>query len=88
MSNRTFRTNMSHIPAHPNMKLFISHCGNLGLQEAMYHGVPVVGIPFFADQFVNLNKIVRKKIGRELSYKYLTEDSVYETITEVLQNPV
>lgn len=38
------------ILAHPNTKLFMSHCGLLSSQEALWYGVPVLGFPVFADQ--------------------------------------
>ncbi|KAJ8951903.1 hypothetical protein NQ318_019882 [Aromia moschata] len=47
------------ILGHRNTKLFISHCGALGTYEAVYHGVPMVGMPFFADQKNN-----RQQFGR------------------------
>ncbi|KAE8737492.1 UDP-glycosyltransferase-21, partial [Frankliniella occidentalis] len=44
--------------AHPKLRLFVSHCGGLSVQEASYHGVPMLGTPFAVDQFVNLEKVV------------------------------
>lgn len=41
------------ILAHPNTKVFVSHMGIGGYNEAMYHAVPVLAIPFAGDQFTN-----------------------------------
>ena len=38
------------ILAHKNTKLFITHCGMHGVMEAIYHAVPMVGMPVFIDQ--------------------------------------
>jgi glucuronosyltransferase len=40
----------SDILAHRNVKLFITHGGIYGLQEAIFHAVPVVIFPFYGDQ--------------------------------------
>lgn len=64
------------------------HGGALSTQEAIYHGVPVIGIPFFVDQLSNVHNIVNKKLGVRLTLEGLTEDIVYETVTEVLNNPM
>lgn len=41
------------ILAHKNLRLFITHCGMHGVMEAIFHAVPMVGMPIFVDQ-VNL----------------------------------
>lgn len=38
------------ILAHPNVKMFITHGGLFGSQEGVHYGVPMLGIPFYADQ--------------------------------------
>ena len=43
------------ILAHKNLRLFITHCGMHGVMEAIYHSVPMVGMPVFIDQVSYLN---------------------------------
>ncbi|KAK9745653.1 UDP-glucoronosyl and UDP-glucosyl transferase [Popillia japonica] len=78
----------SDILAHTNTKLFITHGDSLSIQEAMYHGVPVIGIPLFGDQHSNLAKIVNKNLGKKLSYFNLGDQLVYDTVLEVIYNPI
>ncbi|KAI4025597.1 UGT2B7 isoform 1, partial [Pan troglodytes] len=39
---------------HPKTRAFITHGGANGIYEAIYHGIPMVGIPLFADQPDNI----------------------------------
>lgn len=39
------------ILADPKTKLFITHSGLLSIQEATIHGVPMIGMPVFVDQY-------------------------------------
>lgn len=36
--------------AHKNVVLFVTHGGVFGKQEGLYHGVPMLSIPFYGDQ--------------------------------------
>ncbi|KAF2901095.1 hypothetical protein ILUMI_05090 [Ignelater luminosus] len=47
------------ILGHPNIKLFISQGGLQSMDEATYHNIPIVGIPFFGDQENNVKRIIR-----------------------------
>ncbi|XP_068083275.1 UDP-glycosyltransferase UGT5-like [Anabrus simplex] len=75
------------ILGHPNVKLFITHSGLLSTQEAIYHGVPVVGMPFLADQFVNIRKSIARGVGEMVDYNTLTKDSFLATVRKVLYTP-
>ncbi|OWK13745.1 hypothetical protein Celaphus_00017449, partial [Cervus elaphus hippelaphus] len=35
---------------HPKTKAFVIHGGSNGIYEAIYHRIPIVGLPLFADQ--------------------------------------
>lgn len=73
--------------AHPNVVLFISHCGKGGLSEAKYHGVPVLGIPIFADQPSNLKIAVQEGWAVGLEYSELDEVTFSKALNEALNNP-
>ncbi|GLG97712.1 UDP-glucuronosyltransferase, partial [Gryllus bimaculatus] len=75
------------ILGHPNTRLFITHGGLLSTQEAMYHGVPVVGIPFLADQFINLQRNVVRGVAEKLDISNITPNEVLSTLTKVLYDP-
>lgn len=74
------------VTAHPNIHLFMSHAGMLSSQEAIYHGVPVVGIPFLADQFVNIVKLATHGLGVELVYDTLSKQTILDAVHTVLGN--
>ncbi|XP_065216418.1 UDP-glycosyltransferase UGT5-like [Planococcus citri] len=74
------------ILAHPNIKLFISHGGALGLNEAVFEGVPIIGIPFYGDQKMNIKTIQAAGAGELLWYNDITAEHVLEKIKTVLNN--
>lgn len=75
------------ILAHPNTKLFISHCGLLSTQEAIWFKVPVLGFPIFADQPQNSLRLKNLGVGETLFIDNFTEDELYETIKKMLEDP-
>ncbi|XP_004524829.1 UDP-glucuronosyltransferase 1-6 [Ceratitis capitata] len=76
------------ILAHPNLKLFITHAGKGGMAEAIYHGVPMIAMPIFAEQPTNAAKIVSSGYGLEVDILNLKEDTFKNSILEVLNNPI
>lgn len=46
--------------AHPKTRVFVTHGGTNGVQEAIFHGVPVVGLPLFLDQPDNVSRLRAK----------------------------
>ena len=73
-----------YVTAHPNVVLFMTHCGLLSVQESIYHGVPVIGIPLMIDQYINANQIVQKKLGLQIKYSDIKNaDQIYQLIHTV-----
>ncbi|XP_063221119.1 UDP-glycosyltransferase UGT5-like isoform X2 [Bacillus rossius redtenbacheri] len=75
------------ILAHPNVVLFITHGGILSTQEALYHGVPVIGIPIFGDQALNMKTLENLDCGLQLKYSDINDASFERVVKEAITNP-
>jgi glucuronosyltransferase len=73
--------------AHPNTKLFMSHCGLLGSQEAMWYGVPILGFPVFGDQPQNAFRFENLGVAERMSIVNFTETELYDNIKKLMENP-
>ncbi|XP_037932804.1 UDP-glycosyltransferase UGT5-like [Teleopsis dalmanni] len=74
------------ILAHPNVKLFITHAGQGSIAESLYHGVPMICIPFFGDQLQNARYVERSGYGLYMDHTNITSNDFKNTITEVVLN--
>ena len=75
------------LSAHPKVVAFFSHCGLLGTTEAIYNGVPVVGMPIYGDQPTNAAAIEESGLGVQVEYDLLSKQYLLEKFKTVL-NPV
>ncbi|CAH1793282.1 unnamed protein product [Owenia fusiformis] len=71
---------------HPKTRLFITHCGNNGQTEALYHGVPMIGLPIFGDQPYNAKRMAYKGYGIAMDLKTFEVDELVENINIILQD--
>uniref|UniRef100_A0A1Y9H2G0 UDP-glucuronosyltransferase n=1 Tax=Anopheles dirus TaxID=7168 RepID=A0A1Y9H2G0_9DIPT len=72
------------ILAHPKVKLFITHGGLLSCTESIHHGVPIVGIPIFGDQMLNMARAEQSGWGVGVAYTKLNEQTFSKAISEVI----
>jgi glucuronosyltransferase len=72
--------------AHNATILFVSHCGMNGVLESIYHRVPILAMPIFADQPDNAARIVERGLGLKLDRHNLNTKLVMENIQEILNN--
>lgn len=70
---------------HPNVKLFIMQAGYLSTEEAIVNRVPLLALPFFADQMFNARRYVTLGIGSMLNFNTLTTETFKKAILEVIQ---
>ncbi|XP_060866657.1 UDP-glycosyltransferase UGT4-like isoform X2 [Metopolophium dirhodum] len=74
------------ILAHPNVRLFITHGGLHSIEETVSNAIPIVGVPFFADQYLNMKIAEEKGYGKLVNFFEMTEESFENAIIEVLSN--
>lgn len=72
---------------HPNIKAFITHGGLMGTQESIHYGVPMIGVPLFGDQYVNIDIYAGNNIAVRLDVDTLTEEAMDAAINAILHDP-
>ncbi|XP_035293477.1 UDP-glucuronosyltransferase 2B4 isoform X2 [Cricetulus griseus] len=72
---------------HPKTRAFITHGGTNGIYEAIYHGIPVVGIPLFADQFDNVVHMKTKGAGVRLDFLTMSSTDLLNAVKTVTTDP-
>uniref|UniRef100_A0A1I8B820 glucuronosyltransferase n=1 Tax=Meloidogyne hapla TaxID=6305 RepID=A0A1I8B820_MELHA len=66
---------IKELARHPNLKLFITHCGYNSLLESATAGIPILAIPFFFDQFRNARVAERNGWGLNFDKRLLLKSS-------------
>ncbi|XP_016970999.1 UDP-glucuronosyltransferase [Drosophila rhopaloa] len=74
--------------ASGRVRLFITHGGKGSLSEALYYGVPLLGLPLMGDQRSNLQRMQSKKWGLTLLTHNLTHFELSKAINSVLTNSI
>ncbi|XP_057583688.1 UDP-glucuronosyltransferase 2B4-like [Hippopotamus amphibius kiboko] len=72
---------------HPKTKAFVTHGGSNGIYEAIYHGIPMVGLPLFADQPHNIAQMKAKGAAVRLDLETMTRVDFLAALKEVINNP-
>lgn len=77
---------MSFYTGYPKARLLISHGGLTSVLEAVYHAVPMVIMPLYAEQESNAVRVEVKGMGRRLMKDSISYETVKAVVTEVLDN--
>lgn len=56
------------------------------MQEAVYHSVPVIGLPFGMDQNANIHNAVLQGFALQLDYSQLDEPALTAAIQKMLND--
>ncbi|CAH2054203.1 unnamed protein product, partial [Iphiclides podalirius] len=71
---------------HVNCELFITHGGLLSILESIHFGVPIIGIPLFGDQDLNVNRAVDKGFGKKVDLNSQIAVKMEAAIKEILHD--
>ncbi|KAM3936655.1 UDP-glucuronosyltransferase 3A1-like [Leptodactylus fuscus] len=71
---------------HPKIRLLVTHGGLNSLTEAVYHGVPALGIPLFGDHFGNLARIKAKFMGEYIPPNEIKSENFADAIRNIVGN--
>ncbi|XP_051806445.1 UDP-glucuronosyltransferase 2A2-like isoform X7 [Acanthochromis polyacanthus] len=71
---------------HPKTRAFITHGGTNGIYEAIYHGVPMVGIPLFGDQPDNLVHMKAKGAAVTMDLNFMKSEDLTDAINTVIND--
>ncbi|XP_015426916.1 PREDICTED: UDP-glucuronosyltransferase 2B31-like [Myotis davidii] len=72
---------------HPKTKAFITHGGINGIYEAIYHGIPMVGLPMFADQPDNIAHMKTKGAAVRLDFNTISSTDLLNALKTVINDP-
>ena len=72
--------------AHPNLRAFVTHGGLLSTQEALFHSVPLIGVPLGNDQQSNMMRAEENGFAIMLELQTLTKEQLTLAIKKALSD--
>lgn len=72
---------------HPNVRVFVSHCGINSVHESIACGTPIVGIPMFADQRDMAVRVADAGVGLYFEKSKFTAAQLRDAIVQVVNDP-
>ena len=73
---------------HPSIAMAILHCGIGGVQEALYHQIPVICLPYAFDQFDAAIRLESQGLGIRLLPSEVSRQKVGEAVTKVAKEEI
>ncbi|KAH0337689.1 UDP-glucoronosyl and UDP-glucosyl transferase, partial [Aureobasidium melanogenum] len=70
---------------HKSVVLYFTHGGGSSANEALYHGMPMISMGFFADQIANTARLVEAGVAESLNKFRFTSDELYAKAKQILQ---
>lgn len=58
----------------------------MGALESIMNAIPIIGMPLFADQSLNLENLVQRNIAISLNWKTVNGEQLTSAISRILNN--
>lgn len=68
---------------HPKVKAHITHGGLNSVIESVWHGVPIIGIPFTISAYDNIIRLTSRAVGILLSKKDLRVELIIKALKQI-----
>ncbi|XP_038054712.1 UDP-glucuronosyltransferase 2B20-like [Patiria miniata] len=78
---------MTQVMEHQNVRLYVGHGAGLSINEALWAGLPIVGLPLVEDQMDILVRIETKGVGLKVDIASMTPKTLSQTIGRVMTEP-
>ena len=80
--------NLNYVLGHSSTKVFVTHGGLNSIQESVYHGVPMVIVPMFADQPRRASFLQNNGLGVAIEWRSVSVNGqvLKNAIDDVLHN--
>lgn len=73
------------ILCHPNVKVFMSHGGLMGMSEGVYCQKPTIVTPIYGDQFLNAAALEHRGMAVVVHYNQLARNTIVDAVQRVLE---
>lgn len=73
------------ILCHPNVKVFMSHGGLMGMSEGVYCQTPTIVTPIYGDQYLNAAALEQRGMAIVLHYNELTRHNIVNAVEKILR---
>ncbi|XP_022099589.1 UDP-glucuronosyltransferase 2B20-like [Acanthaster planci] len=78
---------MTQVMEHANIRLYVGQGGSLTVHEALWAGLPIVGLPLVEDMMDNMVPVETKGAGLSLDIGNITPDTLSQSIVRVMTEP-
>ncbi|XP_038052982.1 UDP-glucuronosyltransferase 2B31-like [Patiria miniata] len=78
---------LTYVMEQPNVRAYLSHAASFSMNEAMWAGLPMVGLPLFEEQMDDMVRVESRGAGLTLDITTITPETLSHAIRRVMTEP-